>query len=940
MADSTKNIEVVISAKDEASGVLRQLEKQLASLALLNFGRKATEEFSLFNQSIQRAGIFVDASAKQLGEFKKAAIDAAKGSGFSFQQTATALGAFVGGEISAQEATENLARVVDFALVAKMNDLQEAVEISSNALIKFEEEQISVNDVMDTFATVAANVNMQTDRYGREFNLIASSARDAGFSFKETNIILSELISSGVQMDIAGTALIRMFKEVQRPSDAAYEALDRVGLSVKGMQTALQSGPIVLLEYLKQGFDKANKSGQGSVWAFDVLGASGDVLKTVLGRTNEKIEATAMYFDNIKGKGAEVVRQIRENMTVSQRLGMAYQDLAHAIGSDLEPRVKSIIKFFQDFAKDNPVLAGTIFFITKTVIELGVAFVAMVVLIKATTLALSLKNTMLLVSQGAWINLGKAVAGAAKIIGLASLPNLVIIALLAIIVASLLILIKHWDLAKATIANWTKDVRRDLGTIFQWIHSSISDLIKDLKTLVEAFGIGEKIGGLKRDLGTIWKATGFGDLSKDAGITFNAVKEGAGVMWNDVKSGAEIASSSIYNSLSSALDISSVTAEISSAVSSMSDDIGMSSEDIAKALAEANAQIDAAGEKTAKNAAKTAGEVADTWKKYGEEIKSFGEKVGDTVESITEKVRGLRKELFDLTKDYTKEKTGLEMDYAGEYIKQEKRIADTQAEINKETEWEERARLISKLGEQKKVLAEFLWMETVYHDQIEYLKEEEKKSDLQRAVDSLKTKDWQMLAEFSRKNEQIRKEIGLEEEKLLKIRELQNIALIEHNKFLTQQESQTVVSINNQISKYNELAGAIARAAAGKTSAAVAQTAAAQTGYANLIEKSGTIYTKQGAGFATPTALAGYLGIQAQNIAWGQIQKVKDFISRPGMPLAEFSPSDTIIGVKNPQALGVGGITVNINGGTYLSESVAEQIGDMIVERLKNSIRI
>jgi len=40
---------------------------------------------------------------------------------------------------------------------------------------------------------------------------------------------------------------------------------------------------------------------------------------------------------------------------------------------------------------------------------------------------------------------------------------------------------------------------------------------------------------------------------------------------------------------------------------------------------------------------------------------------------------------------------------------------------------------------------------------------------------------------------------------------------------------------------------------------------------------------------------------------FSKIPKFDDFIMRPGQGPVRFSPRDTIIGVKNPQALGVGG---------------------------------
>ena len=64
-----------------------------------------------------------------------------------------------------------------------------------------------------------------------------------------------------------------------------------------------------------------------------------------------------------------------------------------------------------------------------------------------------------------------------------------------------------------------------------------------------------------------------------------------------------------------------------------------------------------------------------------------------------------------------------------------------------------------------------------------------------------------------------------------------------------------------------------------------------------------------------------------------------DFISRPGQPVASFSPDDTIIGVKNPSALFGGNgrgtnVTVNINAidGSSISPSVLSRISDAVQE--------
>lgn len=71
--------------------------------------------------------------------------------------------------------------------------------------------------------------------------------------------------------------------------------------------------------------------------------------------------------------------------------------------------------------------------------------------------------------------------------------------------------------------------------------------------------------------------------------------------------------------------------------------------------------------------------------------------------------------------------------------------------------------------------------------------------------------------------------------------------------------------------------------------------------------------------------------------------KVNDAVISPSGRVITTNPNDFLIATQNPAGLagaGGGGVTVNINGGTYLSEDVAKEIGDMIIQQFKRSVRI
>lgn len=98
-----------------------------------------------------------------------------------------------------------------------------------------------------------------------------------------------------------------------------------------------------------------------------------------------------------------------------------------------------------------------------------------------------------------------------------------------------------------------------------------------------------------------------------------------------------------------------------------------------------------------------------------------------------------------------------------------------------------------------------------------------------------------------------------------------------------------------------------------------------------------------GGGIITPEVLSatGFAGTLALaeagfTVPQSQIAKAKaklakdDFISRPGQAIQDFSPDDTIIGVKNPGQLtggsNIGTVNINVNGGRFNERTLAIEI--------------
>lgn len=64
---------------------------------------------------------------------------------------------------------------------------------------------------------------------------------------------------------------------------------------------------------------------------------------------------------------------------------------------------------------------------------------------------------------------------------------------------------------------------------------------------------------------------------------------------------------------------------------------------------------------------------------------------------------------------------------------------------------------------------------------------------------------------------------------------------------------------------------------------------------------------------------------------------VDDAVISPQGKVITTHPDDYLIATKNPASLAGGGLVININGGTYLSEDAAVELGDLLMRRLKLS---
>src|SRR3989304_1123604 len=172
---------------------------------------------------------------------------------------------------------------------------------------------MEMTDVMDIIATVASDITTETDAWANSLNNSAASAKSAGFSFADLNVIFGSMVQGGADVNSLWAAFNSAMVNMQSPTKQGADALKSVGLTLEEM-TAVMGDPVNMLQFLKRGFTEAEKSGKGFAFLADLLGRqAAPEFALALGLSNEEIEEMGSLFSDVDGRGANLVNRIRES---------------------------------------------------------------------------------------------------------------------------------------------------------------------------------------------------------------------------------------------------------------------------------------------------------------------------------------------------------------------------------------------------------------------------------------------------------------------------------------------------------------------------------------------------------------------------------------------------------------------------------------------------
>lgn len=344
----------------------------------------------------------------------------------------------------------------------------------------------------------------------------------------------------------------------------------------------------------------------------------------------------------------------------------------------------------------------------------------------------------------------------------------------------------------------------------------------------------------------------------------------------------------------------------------------------------------------------------DALQSGAEKLDSLRTQAASSLASIKDSIKSTTQSISDLNAQYNQTSADNTSSIAQKFVDAQNNIKDLTASLAKATDAQQIVDIKTQINAQQSALNETAGFQATIADQISAAQKESSKSALQQAIDAYNGQQAAAKTAHDTQLSNLQTELAQEQTNynqtvidsnnkiaqaqaetaatVLKIQQEQAVQVKAYNdeqalfktktdainkiiqdaedfrtKAVNDETQETVDQINIEIGKYNDLAAAAKAAASAASGASLFGAANAFTGQTS-----------------TPSQI-----IFGGKASGGNVAQSGNYYLHAGEYVV---PSRDV-------AQG-GGMVVNINGGTYLSEDVAEQIGNMIMDKFKTNYRV
>lgn len=329
-----KPLELIIRARDEASGVLRGFNARLTAIGLAiasYFGitafAGAVKGAADLESALSEVKAVSGATADEMVRMRAAAEDAGATTKYTATEAATSLGNLARAGLSAGEAIAALPPTLQLASAGGIA-LEDSATIVTRALAGFNLKATQAGRVADVLAQGANASNTSVRGLAEALSYAAPTARSLGLSLEDTVAIIGKFADAGIDASRAGTALNGILAQFSDPASTFKRELSDIGITTSDFNKALSQ------------LAAAGPAGQKAIAAVGL--EAGPALKALLGQGIGALDDLRAKLNAAHGSATATAATMSDNLNGSIKgLGSAWDTVKNALATPVLPVLKA-----------------------------------------------------------------------------------------------------------------------------------------------------------------------------------------------------------------------------------------------------------------------------------------------------------------------------------------------------------------------------------------------------------------------------------------------------------------------------------------------------------------------------------------------------------------------------------------------------------------------
>lgn len=328
-----KPIQILINAKDNASGVFSSLQAKVAAVGAAIASYFSIKSFAgvvegaaEFEGAMSRVQAATGASGQELAALKKAAEDAGASTKFTSVEAAAALENLAKAGLSSKDAIAALPAVLNLAQAADIG-LAESAEYVTKAVMGLGLSFEDAGRVADVLAKGANATNTSVTGLAQALSYAAPVANSLGLSLEGTVAIIGKFADAGIDASRAGTALNSILSQFADPASKFRRELAAAGITTNDFEKALHQ------------LAAAGPAGSKAIQAVGL--EAGPALRALLNQGMESLDELKGKLQDAAGSAAETARVMQDNLKGSMSgLASAWDTVKNVLGTPVLPVIK------------------------------------------------------------------------------------------------------------------------------------------------------------------------------------------------------------------------------------------------------------------------------------------------------------------------------------------------------------------------------------------------------------------------------------------------------------------------------------------------------------------------------------------------------------------------------------------------------------------------